>query len=208
MKKIFAAILALLMTLSFAGALAEPAYTAEYATYVHPELGYTFECPAEWYIIDAETIEMIFDAPETAQMFQGVDLESYKQQIELTYMAMFMSPDGIANFNITAQNIGVPFSAEVLVEQLMPSLISQYQQLMPGVQFIEPGCVEEVEGKEYANLMYMWDNGSQLIGAQFAACETGTLYMLTFSCPINDPELFEAYSIEFDHVLATFAPIQ
>lgn len=177
MKKILSAVLILMMVLSLSqGALGE----AGFKTYVHKS-GYSVQYPSDWLALDAENITTFMNDANVRKMYPNTDFNSVKQQIISTDMVMFAAANG-DNVNIMSVYIGAPYNAEQLIAELCPSLIDEYNAVMPGAEIFSNGDIREAGGKEYAFLTYHWDSAyNDIIGMQFMNCDTGVLYYLTFT---------------------------
>ena len=90
---------------------------------------------------------------------------------------------------------------------LTPSLISQYEQIFPSVNFIVDGDTCKMGDNEYAYIVYEASTGvNTVIGAQYMICESGILYYLTLTID-NAMKVADYIEIDamFDKVLASFA---
>ena len=198
MKKILALVLALVLSLSFASvALSE----YNMFTYQHPVFGYTMKAPADWLYLDSQNIASIMKDPSVAGNFGNIDVETYAQQCIANEMAMFIMPNGV-NFNVVSEYIGAPYTAEQLVALLLPTLRSQYQQILGDVDFLVEGDVFKAGDNEYAYIMYVTGD---TIGAQYCMCESGRMYYLTLTTTsaLNTLEYIQIEKM-FDQVLKSF----
>ena len=176
MKKFTAMILVLLFVLSFAGSALAD---TKYNSYKHSLWGYTLEYPASY-------------------QFAG-------EGTGLSDAVSFIAADG-DNFNVAGMYIGERYSAEELLEQLMPSLLQEYKSVMPGIKFLVEGDIYEAGGKKYAMVAYSWNSdGTDVIGVQFCNCDNGALFYITYtSCEAANTAQFVKDFGEFAHVLKTF----
>lgn len=199
MKKILSLLLVLVLSMSFASVA-----LGEYSmiTYKHPVLGYSIQAPADWLYLDSQNIATVMQDPSVAKNFPYVDVSAYAQQCIDNEMAIFIMPNSV-NFNVVSEYVGAPYSAEQLNALLMPTLLSQYQQIFGTVDFIIEGDVFKAGDHEYAYLMYVLGDS---IGAQYCLCESGRLYYLTLTTDsaLNTLEYIEVEKM-FEKVLASFA---
>lgn len=198
MKKVLSLVLALVFALSLC-AFGEAGYVA----YNHSGK-YSLEYPEGWLMIDAKNIASLLNDTSVAYNY-NVDVSAYTQQILGNDMVMFSTPSG-NNFNVVSQYIGQRYSAEDLIDELVPALLAQYEQIMPGVEIVVKGDIREAGGKEYAYVVYSWNNGyNDLIGAQYINCDSGTLYYLTFTfgSSNNIVEYLKTFNM-FEHALESF----
>ncbi|MBR3927458.1 MAG: hypothetical protein IKJ65_00495 [Clostridia bacterium] len=197
MKKVFALILAIMLSLSFA-ALGEN----EMVTYTHPVLGYSMKAPADWLYLDSQNIATLLSDPSITSAFPNIDLSAYADQCVANEMTMFIQPNGV-NFNIVGEYVGGAYSAEQLVSLLLPSLRTQYEQIFGLVDFLVEGDVFKAGDNEYAYLMYVLGD---TIGAQYCVCVNGQLYYLTLTTTsaLNTLEYIQIEKM-FEKVLASFA---
>lgn len=123
MKKL--SILCLVLCLLCGSCLAESAYTH----YAHPHLGYELDIPADWITVDTETLD--------ARMQEYNDISNMKkymiyssilttaESVKANDVALFISPDVMANINVVVEDIG----AKVTARQLMPLITDQVIEL-------------------------------------------------------------------------------
>lgn len=196
MKKLLAMVLVLVFALSLT---ASAEFT--YGNYTHPTQGYSIVYPQEWLLMDNETIVSLINNPSMAQEFSHIDFGAYIQQIQSSDMAMFMNENG-DNFNVTSVYIGAPFTADQLVEYLMPDLVEQFKSIMPSIEMLVSGDTAVFGDTEFAYVLYTYEG---MIGAQYCICESGTLYYLTLTCnQINDTLEYLKVQKMFEKVLESF----
>lgn len=200
MKKLFALVLALALSLSVF-AVAE---TSAYTNYTHPVLGYTVQYPADWFTIDSETLVELL--PLMTEATGGAfDYESFADQVIQTNMAMFMNEKG-DNINITVQSIGIPVTADTLLVLMGDSLIATYESMFENIAFIDKGSVYETNGKQYVQLIYAYNMvGTNMTGYQYLTCESGNMYTFSMTSATTDTAELESYIAVLDNMLATFA---
>ncbi len=203
MKKILSLVLVFVMAMALSTcALGEIKTTS----YQHPVLGFTIQAPVGWLQMDSQNIAKLMADPSIAKSFPNVDISAYVDQCVANEMTMFMDIKG-SNFNIVGENVGAAFTADQLNLLLTPSLISQYEQIFPSVNFIVDGDTCKMGDNEYAYIVYEASTGvNTVIGAQYMICESGILYYLTLTI---DNAMKVADYIEIDamfyKVLASFA---
>ncbi|MBR2222694.1 MAG: hypothetical protein IJ973_00055 [Christensenellaceae bacterium] len=199
MKKVLSLILALALIFSLSSmAVGETAMV----TYRHPTLGYSLKAPADWLYLDSENIATLVSDPSVAKSFPNINISAYADQCVKNQMTMFIQPSGV-NFNVVSEYVGRAYSAEDLVDLLLPNLRQQYEQVFGVVDFIVEGEVFKAGDHEYAYVMYV---SGDVIGAQYCLCESGRLYYLTLTTnsSLNTLEYIQVEKM-FDKVLASFA---
>ncbi|MBE5791472.1 MAG: hypothetical protein IJA93_02965 [Clostridia bacterium] len=203
MKKILSLVLVFVMAMALSTcALGEIKTTP----YQHPVLGFTIQAPVGWLQMDSQNIAKLMADPSVAKSFPNVDISAYVDQCIANEMTMFMDIKG-SNFNIVGENVGSAFTADQLNLLLTPSLISQYQQIFPSVNFIVDGDTCKMGDNEYAYIVYEASTGvNTVIGAQYMICESGMLYYITLTID-NAMKVADYIEIDtmFDKVLASFA---
>ncbi|MBQ3168736.1 MAG: hypothetical protein IJB25_09215 [Clostridia bacterium] len=196
MKKLVALMLILVFALSLAASAEMPL-----SHYTHPTKGYSHVYPTEWLTLDPESIGALLEGVSADNAYAHIDLNAYAEQIRTSDMSMFINPNG-DNFNVVSLNIGMPYTAQQLVELLMPSLVEQMAAIMNGAEFMVEGDVCKFGDNEYAYVLYNW-NG--ILGAQYCICESGTLYYITLtSNQVNDTWAYLEIQKMFEKVLASF----
>ena len=201
MKKIFCLILTAVLCVSFC----MTAFAADqYSAYTHKTQGYSLEYPSDWLVLDTETVSAVLKDAGNQAAYANIDIEAYAQSITSSDMVMFMKADG-DNMSVVSQYIGQAFSADALVKELAGALVNQYKQLMPGAEFIVEGDVFEIEGREFAYIMYSWNNGyTDVLGIQAMNCDSGSLFYFTLTCDDteNTVEFIRNFRL-FEHMMET-----
>lgn len=190
MRKFICLLTALMMLLTCT-ALAETATETPVETelYTHPTFGYSLEVPSDWILLDNETIGTIVDTMKDGQAgtLDDATLAQYAAQIDATNMMMALSPDLTTNINVVAQDLGATFSANVVADELCPSLVSQYQALFADCVFDDPGSVVIYNDTDYARVSATYSlAGAYLRMHQYIVIENNIMYCLTFTATAAD----------------------
>lgn len=199
MKKLLSYVLILVFLLSFSG-ISE----TELTHYTHPDYGCSFSYPADWVVLDTETIQSLFEQSRLKEILKTDDVSVYQQQIATNKMAMFVNYNN-DNFNIVATPMRIPLPAQSVIDYILPDLINQFSSVYNGIRFINKGDILEIGGKEYAYIQYTLQE--ETVSTQYYCCENGKIYTLTFTSFYVDDALSYLESEQlFKNVLRTFEP--
>lgn len=190
MRKFLCLLMAVMMLLSCT-ALAETATETEVETtlYTHPTLGYSMNLPTDWILLDSETVDTLVDTMKSGEAgtLDDATLAQYTAQIDATNMMIALSPDQTSNVNVVAQDLGVTFSAGIVVEQLCPALVAQYQSLFADCAFDDPGSVVIYNDTDYARVSATYTTADLYMRMhQYIVIENNIMYCITFSNAADD----------------------
>lgn len=198
MKKMLSVLLALSLLLCCVPALAEEA--AEYAPYTDPTGHYSLEYPADYLLLDAETIDALIAAMESGEIDVGFDFSAYASMLKESSLTIFMDPFTGNNINVVIMDLGAHLSADILVQLSIPATREQYKTMMPGAVYDDEGSVKTINGTDFAHLALQYpQNGVTVYMEQYVVCVGNLMYNLTFTYN-NSPE-----EADMAHMLSTFS---
>ncbi len=198
MKKALSILLALSLLLCCAPALAEEA--AEYTPYTDPTGHYSLEYPADYLLLDAETIDALISAMESGEIDIGFDFSTYGPMLKESNLTLFVDPFTGNNVNVVIMDLGAHLSAEILVQLSIPATREQYKTMMPDAVYDDEGSVKTINGTDFAHLALRYpQNGVSVYMEQYVVCVGSLMYNLTFTYN-NSPE-----EADIAHMVSTFS---
>lgn len=207
MKKLLAMVLALMLALSCIPALGED---VEFVTYTQPILGYTIECPANWYALDSENLASLADILLKDNNMQGIDpsvYENISNVISGTNMTMFLATNG-TNMSVGMQDLGLELTNDLFLALMMPQLLTQFQTLYQEIEFLDRGSLYRLNDMEYVRMEAIYQlNGEPVHVAQYYYLEGTKLYLITvtFATELSEEEKIDML-VCMDYMMSTFTP--
>lgn len=197
MKKALSVMLTLTLLLCCMPALAEE---TEYIPYTEPTGQFSLEYPADYLLLDDETVDALFSAVEDEEIDFGFDFSTYAAAIRESNTVYFLNLLNGSNFNVVFQDLGGHLSANLMMLMIYPSLVEQYKTIFPTAVFDDEGSILTVNGVDFVRLAlrYLQDDVTVHM-EQYGVCMGNFLYYFTFS---SDNTIKEA---DVTHILSTFS---
>lgn len=203
MKKLIA--LLLMAVLVFPMALVAGAQETEMTLYEGD--GFALEYPADWIVMDQKTMDSVVELV-TSGKIPGMDastLQVYMNQIETTNMTMITAADGSMNFNVIPQDLGQSVSNDLILAELVPSVLSQYASTFPDFDIQDKGSKTTYGSNEFVKVggKYVLMNVPMVLTQLM--CSGGTsLYIITFTVTENAVEDMDAANATIEAIAASF----
>lgn len=213
MKKTFACILSAMLLLTWSFALAETTETAEseYATYTNAYYNYTIDYPADWFVLDSETIKDIMknitsgDVPADAFTAEAITmLDATFSQAADGDIVEFMDRNG-SNFNVTCFEFPTLASIELVNYVFSPQIVTMYTNMIAGIEFLDSGSIYQLDGRDFIHIKCQYImNGIPLTLSSLYYFDNGMVYNFSFTWSAGDEAYNETFQQIMEHALASF----
>lgn len=184
MKKILSLVLALsMMVLTLCPAMAENAATQLLTS---PDGSYSYEVPADYFAINAETFMTLFNTPEMQQLMAQLmglqdasQLEMYFQIMQESNMMIVYTGDMMGNLNVQATPSTMTVEQMVMFKELLDAaMVQQYVGLGVAEEDIHAMDIQEFGGRSWYG-MQLKMMGSDVMSMMTVA--NGIQYVFTFT---------------------------
>jgi hypothetical protein len=212
MKKICAlmvvGLLLAAMPAAFAGS--SPAAETQYNTYGNETYGYSVDYPAEWTLLDSDTVGDVMELLTSGELtFEGITpdaLEALKTMIsgDMTGFTEFVDRNG-NNFNVTCFTFPTLASIDAAKEILVPQIITGYQQMYSDMAVLDDGSVYTVDDREFIKVKCMYTiDGMTVLVTPFFHFENDLLFNIIFTWVTTGDEETKALDQIMESVIASF----
>jgi hypothetical protein len=213
MKKLCALMVVGLLLAAMPAALASSSSAAEmaYDTYVNETYGYSVDYPAEWVLLDSDTVGAVLEQLTSGDLtIEGITsdaLDALKTLMsgDMTGFAEFIDGNG-NSFNVTCFTYPTPASIDSAMELLVPQIIASYQQTFSDITVLDSGSVYTVDDSEFikAKCMYTIDGMTVLVTPLFLF-ENDLLFNISFTWVTTGDDEVQALDQIMESVLASFS---
>lgn len=185
MKKLLSLALALsMLLLTLCPALAETVAATQ--TLTSPDGSYSYEVPADYVPINAETFMTMFNTPEMQQLMAQMmglqdasQLEMYFTLMQESNMMIVYANDLTGNLNVQAVPSAMTIEQIVLFkEQLDAAMAQQYMSLGIAEEDIHVMDIQEIAGRKWHGMQLKMMGQDML---SMTTVENGVQYVVTFT---------------------------
>lgn len=171
---------------------------AEMDVYANPTNGYQISYPANWTILNRETIDAIMKLVMGGHI-PGIDgsvLEQYSAQIQQMDAVMFITPSGDMSA-IIYEDAHIPLMSTLLKTMVCPQVIAQYRLMFDEIEVLDPGSILQIGDNEFVFLsMVVSPMGEKTQIDLYLYSQGKVVYTMAFSA--EDPNTKD--------ILASFVP--